>query len=167
MLRGFLLVASLGLLTAGCAQSAALEEGGKPVAEYQRKYWTQFEGVRVGSSEAQVNSAYGQPDMMKLDYGTGVAFFERDKLTHYGVMEKKVWIWTASFNRGQKIVLGDDRFKLNWPIEQPMSQTSFEALVGTPKRRCAYYVIQSFEHVFCYEAGKVVEKSRTEVRPVS
>lgn len=165
MLHRSKLAALLGLLIAGCMQSRPLEESGKSVSEYQQKYWTQFQDVRVGSTEAQVQSVYGQPNLVKLDYGTGVAFFEQDRLTNYGVMQNNAWVWSAAFTRGHKIALGDNRFKLDWPIEQPMSRSSFEALMGTPERLCSYYVIQSLEHVFCYKAGRVVTKSRTEVKP--
>jgi outer membrane protein assembly factor BamE (lipoprotein component of BamABCDE complex) len=129
---------------AGCTPPT--ESNGVPVGSSQMEYWTRFQQMRLGSSREQIERLYGRSTYLTLEYASGVASFENERLQSI-----------AGPNYQDA--------KPDWQVEPGEPRQVFEAKLGKPTTECTWYYIDGFENVFCFEAGKLTRKFRI-LRPL-
>jgi hypothetical protein len=119
----------------------ALIVGLGSAAHAQKEDHLPYELIRLGMSQAEVEAIAGKTNRWNLRYPNGSADFVDGEL-------KEIW---PKAEPGKKPAL---------PIEIGMSRSAVEGRLGPPQRECAQYDVNGNDHVFCYQGGEVVGKSR-------
>jgi hypothetical protein len=102
-----------------------------------------YNSMQPGMSREQVERYYGPPTHWVLYYEpTGFAVFSYDKLLSYSKLD-------------------NTRQKPDWPVQEGMSVSEVQKIMGNPSKACAgEYFTESFAHWFCYKNDRLISKER-------